>query len=402
METWKEFQDFLNSKSLEELQRLRNHPMYSGVQQQFQNAIYQKQLEASRGRSFGTQISEGFRRLTAPLESKKPPGELPRIGAIGADIYGRGPGEETSQGIPRPPSPPVPESAPTATPEAEAPAPRQASPAVALPPPLRVTPMDPEKILGAIPQVPPREEEKTFKADPYMTMLQTGLRILAAKPELGQSPISQIAGPLAAGVEQYRGEKREETKAAREERAAQREDLYRRAQIGQQAATLTANIVGKNQELAVSLARAGADQTSAAAQMLRAQSEANFNEFRQRAQDPQVINTMASQLARRNTAIEEMLRDPKLDPAKRRELQAEASLNRDNINTIRGTSRAEVAAGATTDRSTVTAAANLRAQAAKLQLVDPTAAKKLMDLAESLDPRTTAPDMSALPSRPSR
>jgi hypothetical protein len=262
--------------------------------------------------------------------------------------------------------------------------------------------MDPEKILSTIPQVPPREEEKTFKADPYMTMLQTGLRILAAKPELGQSAISQIAGPLAAGVEQYRGEKREETKAAREERAAQREDLYKRAQIGQQAATLTANIVGKNQELAVSLARAGADQTSAAAQMLRAQSEANFNEFRQRVQDPQVINAMASQLARRNTAIEDMLRDPKLDPAKRRELQAEASLNRDNINTIRGTSRAEVAAGATTDRSTVSAAASLRAQAAKLQLVDPVAAKQLMDLAESLDPRVTAPDMSSLPPRPSR
>lgn len=73
-----------------------------------------------------------------------------------------------------------------------------------------------------------RAASETYKADPYMTMLQTGLRILAAKPELGQTALSQIAGPVAGGVEQYRAEREKERASAREEAKEAREESYRR------------------------------------------------------------------------------------------------------------------------------------------------------------------------------
>ena len=62
-----------------------------------------------------------------------------------------------------------------------------------------------------------REAQETYKADPYMTMLQTGLRILAAEPKLGQSAISAIAGPVAEGTEKYMTEKEKERLSKREE-----------------------------------------------------------------------------------------------------------------------------------------------------------------------------------------
>lgn len=73
-----------------------------------------------------------------------------------------------------------------------------------------------------------REAGEVYKADPYMTMLQTGLRILAAKPELGQGAIAQIAGPVATGVEQYQAEKEKERLSKREESKEAREEAYRR------------------------------------------------------------------------------------------------------------------------------------------------------------------------------
>jgi len=73
-----------------------------------------------------------------------------------------------------------------------------------------------------------REAQEIYKADPYMTMLQTGLRILAAEPKLGQSAISAIAGPVAQGVTEFRGEKEKERLSKREEAKEAREEAYRR------------------------------------------------------------------------------------------------------------------------------------------------------------------------------
>lgn len=73
-----------------------------------------------------------------------------------------------------------------------------------------------------------REAQETYKADPYMTMLQTGLRILAAEPKLGQSAISAIAGPVAEGTEKYMTEKEKERLSKREEAKEAREEAYRR------------------------------------------------------------------------------------------------------------------------------------------------------------------------------
>ena len=73
-----------------------------------------------------------------------------------------------------------------------------------------------------------REAQETYKADPYMTMLQTGLRILAAEPKLGQSAISAIAGPVAEGTEKYMAEREKERLSKREEAKEAREEAYRR------------------------------------------------------------------------------------------------------------------------------------------------------------------------------
>ena len=102
--------------------------------------------------------------------------------------------------------------------------------------PLRFTPFKPpeplnegeirERMLKGMPEE--RKAEETYKADPYMTMLQTGLRILAAKPELGRSGLNVISEPLAKGVEQYRGEKEKERASKREEAKEARTEAYRR------------------------------------------------------------------------------------------------------------------------------------------------------------------------------
>ena len=115
-------------------------------------------------------------------------------------------------------------------------APGSAGSGVAIPPPARFTPptkpadIDPEqmrkKLLEGMPEE--RKAGETYKSDPYMTMLQTGLRILAAKPELGQGPIAQIAGPVATGVEQFQAEKEKERISQREEAKEAREESYRR------------------------------------------------------------------------------------------------------------------------------------------------------------------------------
>lgn len=92
------------------------------------------------------------------------------------------------------------------------------------------TPLDVEgtrkRLMEGMPE--DRKPGETYKADPYMTMLQTGLRILASRPQLGQSALSQIAGPLAEGAEAYGKEKEKERLSKAEEAKTAREEAYRK------------------------------------------------------------------------------------------------------------------------------------------------------------------------------
>lgn len=110
--------------------------------------------------------------------------------------------------------------------------------------------IDVKELEKKFPEIGERKAEETYKADPYMTMLQTGLRILAAKPELGQSPISAIAGPVGEGVKEYRGEKEKERTSAREEAKEARADIFQRLQAGQASANLAITALRANQEAA--------------------------------------------------------------------------------------------------------------------------------------------------------
>lgn len=102
-----------------------------------------------------------------------------------------------------------------------------------------------------------REAQETYKADPYMTMLQTGLRILAAEPKLGQSAISAIAGPVAEGTEKYMAEKEKERLSKREEAKEAREEAYRRfgAQRDITSKLLEIGEAAKNRDLQYQKAR---------------------------------------------------------------------------------------------------------------------------------------------------
>lgn len=102
-----------------------------------------------------------------------------------------------------------------------------------------------------------REAQETYKADPYMTMLQTGLRILAAEPRLGQSPISAIAGPVVEGTEKYMSEKEKERLSKREEAKEAREEAYRRfgAQRDITSKLLEIGEAAKNRDLQYQKAR---------------------------------------------------------------------------------------------------------------------------------------------------
>lgn len=171
-----------------------------------------------------------------------PPASL--VGSTGADAYGRGPGEETKEfrtpsfaippaapSLPAPPGKPKEETPSSVLPPVQPEAIRNMLPPPKPPvlPPFRAS-LDEEgtreKLMRGMPE--DRKPGEVYKADPYMAMLQTGLRVLAARPQLGQSAVSQIAGPVAEGVEAFRGEKEKERLARAEEAKAAREEGYRR------------------------------------------------------------------------------------------------------------------------------------------------------------------------------
>jgi len=76
-----------------------------------------------------------------------------------------------------------------------------------------------------------RKAQPTYKADQGMALLETGLKILAAQPKLGQNALSQIAGPIGEGVKEYRGEREKQRLSETEEAKAAREDKMRMAGV---------------------------------------------------------------------------------------------------------------------------------------------------------------------------
>ena len=216
--------------------------------------------------------------------------------------------------------------------------------------------VDVEKIKGEIPKVGEREAQETYKADPYMTMLQTGLRILAAKPELGQSAISAIAAPVGEGVKEYRGEREKERASKREEAKEARADQYARAEaakstaaLGMQATTLNTNIALKEAELAqqaasqgetVSLQRArlALDAMKEQQEAVLRRAQADYYSTR----NPMSIVNAARPLENRRAEIEARLRERGVPEAEKQTLNSEmARIDRD-LGTLRGTLRTEL------------------------------------------------------------
>lgn len=275
--------------------------------------------------------------------------------------------------------------------------------------------VDVEKLKGEIPKVGEREAQETYKADPYMTMLQTGLRILAAKPELGQNAISAIAGPLGEGVKEYRGEREKERASKREEAKEARADQYARAEaakstaaLGLQATTLNTNIALKEMELAQQAAQHGETMSVQRGRLALEAMGKETEDLLKKAQtdyyrtrNPDYVINAALPFETRKAEIEARLqeRGPNApSEAEKRTLTAELARQDRSIGFLYNTLRTEVAGAGRLDVANVTRAAALRQKAAELQQTNPEAARTLMAMAEEMDPRSSAP--TSLPPPP--
>lgn len=238
-----------------------------------------------------------------------------------------------------------------------------------------------KSILDKIPEAEARKPGETYKADPYMTMLQTGLRILAAKPELGQSGLAAVAGPLAQGVQEYRGEKDKERQSRMEEEKAARDDIYRRATAAREKAGLGLQLSSQDQAAVIAEARlkqeaALAGQSNAlqraglALRIGESEAERPLKTAQARyyaTRDQEEINRMASSLEDDKEKLEARLQDPNITSGQRQIIENKISRVDRELDTIRGTSR-ETARGGITRESQLRS--NLRQydiQLAKLQ-----------------------------------
>lgn len=230
--------------------------------------------------------------------------------------------------------------------------------------------VDVEKLKGEIPKVGEREAQETYKADPYMTMLQTGLRILAAKPELGQSPISAIAGPVGEGVKEYRGEKEKERTSKREEAEAARADKYRQAEaarstasLGLQASTINTNIALKEMELAQQAAQHGETMSVQRGRLALEAMGKEADDFLKQAhaeyyrtRNPDYVLNRVRPLEARKAEIEALLRErgPNApSEEQKRALTSELARQDRSISYLYGILRAETTGGAGLDRATI-------------------------------------------------
>lgn len=272
-----------------------------------------------------------------------------------------------------------------------------------------------------IPQIPPREKEETFKADPYMAMLQTGLRILAAKPQLGQSAVSQIAGPVLEGVSEFRGEKEKERTAKREEAKAAREDLYRQAGVARETAALGVNILTANQNAAIQYAKMQQDaaqhgdtmglrRAELALKAMDSASERNLREMTAsmyKMRDPTQIIEALKPFDEKLREVETKLRDPKLPSDQKAALEFERDRTTRNIDILQGTARDVVRSDASMRNRLVTQLSTLytsisklsasaftpeaQAELARLRQIRTSLASLLGQEAEAVDPRQFLP-----------
>ncbi len=208
---------------------------------------------------------------------------------------------------------------------------------------------DTSQVLKDIPQVGERQAGETYKADPYMTMLQTGLKILAAKPEIGQSALSTIAAPLASGVEQYRGEKQKEAESRKAEAEAARTDKYRQAEAARSTAGLAAQL--RQQDLTASIAEAEMAQRAAQhgqsvslqkMDLLRKIEDDRRTDIIRKASTPEARMNLMNSEADGLEEVERKLQDPKLSAGERQILENVKARKERNLSYLQGTARTEM------------------------------------------------------------
>lgn len=216
-------------------------------------------------------------------------------------------------------------------------------------PPPKIARPDTSQVLKDIPQVGERQAGETYKADPYMTMLQTGLKILAAKPEIGQSALSTIAAPLAAGVEQYRGEKQKEAESRKAEAEAARTDKYRQAEAARSTAGLAAQL--RQQDLQYSIAEAQMAQSAAQhgqsvslqkLDLLRKMEDDRLTNTIRQASTPEARMKLMDAESTELEKVERRLQDPKLSAGERQILENVKARKERNLSFLQGTARTEM------------------------------------------------------------
>jgi putative ABC transport system permease protein len=182
-----------------------------------------------------------------------------------------------------------------------------------------------------------------------MTMLQTGLKILAAKPEIGQSALSTIAAPLASGVEQYRGEKQKEAESRKAEAEAARTDKYRQAEAARSTAGLAAQL--RQQDLQASIAEAQLTQSAAQhgqsvslqkMDLLRKIEDDRLTNTIRQASTPEARMKLMDSVSDELQKVETQLQDPKLSAGQRQLLENLKARKERNLSYLQGTARTEM------------------------------------------------------------
>jgi hypothetical protein len=248
---------------------------------------------------------------------------------------------------------------------------------------------DTSQVLKDIPQVGERQAGETYKADPYMTMLQTGLKILAAKPEIGQSALSTIAAPLASGVEQYRGEKQKEAESRKAEAEAARTDRYRQAEAARSTAGLAAQL--RQQDLTASIAEAQLTQSaeqhgqSVSLQkmdLLRKIEDDRFTNTIRQAFTPEARMKLMDAESTELEKVERRLQDPKLSAGERQILENVKARKERNLSYLQGTARTEMQSDTSRELAARRALTQIDLQIAKLGsgIPTPETTKALADL----------------------
>lgn len=276
--------------------------------------------------------------------------------------------------------------------------------------------VDSKEITKNIPQISERKPEETYKADPYMTMLQTGLRILSAKPEIGQSAISQIAGGVGAGVADYRAEKEKEKQSKREEAREARAEEYRRAEAARSTAGLDMQVATLNQNASIAEARMRqeAAQHGQSTDLRRLELAVGIEDkkadriLRQQLadlRDPTQIIKVAEPYETQLESLTKQMQETK-DPMQREVLKGQIARTERNIATIRGYSNTLAREGAGEERNKYQMLGRLRGELTKLQgmpMADPKTVqdtiRQIRRIEEELGIQsTTAP--ASLPSPP--